>query len=99
MAATMGGLALDGRLIVLGADHTPMPLVTAHLIGRRTGIRGWPSGSSIDSEDTIRFSAMTGVRPMTEAFPLENANEAYERMMSHQAHFRVVMTTGYLCLS
>ena len=94
MAATMGGLSLDGRLIVLGADFTPMPLVTAGLIGRRTGIYGWPSGSSIDSEDTMRFSAMTGVRPMTETFPLEKITEAYERMMSNKARFRVVITTG-----
>jgi D-arabinose 1-dehydrogenase-like Zn-dependent alcohol dehydrogenase len=94
MAATIGGLALDGRLIVLGADFKPMPLVTAGLIGRRTGIYGWASGSSIDSEDTMRFSAMTGVRPMTETFPLEKAAEAYERMMSNQARFRVVITTG-----
>jgi D-arabinose 1-dehydrogenase-like Zn-dependent alcohol dehydrogenase len=90
-----GGLALDGRAIVLGADQKPMQLVIASLIGRRTGIRGGPSGSSIDSEDTMRFSAMTGVRPMTEAFPLEKPNEAYERMMSNQARFRVVITTGY----
>jgi D-arabinose 1-dehydrogenase-like Zn-dependent alcohol dehydrogenase len=94
MAAAIGGLSLDGRLIVLGADFTPMQLVTAGLIGRRTGIYGWPSGSSIDSEDTMRFSAMTGVRPMTETFPLEKATEAYERMMSNKARFRVVITTG-----
>jgi D-arabinose 1-dehydrogenase-like Zn-dependent alcohol dehydrogenase len=71
-----------------------MPLVTASLIGGRTGIHGWASGSSIDSEDTMRFSAMTGVRPMTEVFPLEKAAEAYERMMSNKARFRVVITTG-----
>jgi alcohol dehydrogenase/propanol-preferring alcohol dehydrogenase len=94
MAATMGGLALDGRLIVLGADFTPMSLVTASLIGHRTGIYGWPSGSSIDSEDTMRFSAMTGIRPMIETFPLEKITEAYERMMSNKARFRVVITTG-----
>lgn len=94
MAATMGGLSIDGRLIVLGADFKPMPLVSASLIGRRAGIYGWPSGSSIDSEDTMRFSAMTGVRPMTETFPLENATEAYERMMSNKARFRVVLTTA-----
>jgi D-arabinose 1-dehydrogenase-like Zn-dependent alcohol dehydrogenase len=93
MEATIGGLALDGRLIVLGADFKPMPLVTAGLIGRRTGIYGWPSGSSIDSEDTMRFSAMTGVRPMAEVLPLEQAAEAYERMMSNRARFRVVITT------
>jgi D-arabinose 1-dehydrogenase-like Zn-dependent alcohol dehydrogenase len=94
MAATIGGLAIDGRLIVLGADFTPVRLVTAGLIGRRTGIYGWPSGSSIDSEDTMRFSALTGIRPMTETFPLEQAAEAYERMMSNKARFRVVITTG-----
>ena len=94
MAATIGGLSLDGRLVVLGADFTPMPLNTAGLIGKRAGIHGWPSGPSIDSEDTMNFSAMTGVRPMTETFPLEKAQEAYDRMMSNQARFRVVITTG-----
>jgi alcohol dehydrogenase/propanol-preferring alcohol dehydrogenase len=93
MAAAIGGLALDGRLIVLGADFTPMPLNTAGLIGKRTGIYGWPSGPSIDSEDTMRFSAIAGVRPMTETFPLEKAPEAYDRMMSNRARFRVVITT------
>jgi D-arabinose 1-dehydrogenase-like Zn-dependent alcohol dehydrogenase len=92
MAATLGGLSIDGRLIVLGADFKPMQLVTASFIARRTGIHGWPSGSSIDSEDTMRFSAMTGVRPMIEVFPLEKAAEAYERMMSNKARFRVVIT-------
>jgi alcohol dehydrogenase len=80
--------------VVLGADFTPMPLNTAALIGKRAGIYGWPSGSSIDSEDTMRFSAMTGVRPMTETFPIEKAQEAYDRMMSNQARFRVVLTMG-----
>jgi D-arabinose 1-dehydrogenase-like Zn-dependent alcohol dehydrogenase len=85
---------LDGRLIVLGADFTPMSLNTAALIGSRTGIYGWPSGSSIDSEDTMNFSAMTGIRPMIETYPIEKAQEAYDRMMSNQARFRVVLTTG-----
>ena len=94
MAATMGGLSADGRLLVLGADYTPMALNSAALIGRRTGVYGWPSGSSIASEDTLRFAAMAGVRPMTETFPLERAEEAYDRMMSNKARFRVVLTTG-----
>ena len=94
MVASIGGLSVDGRLIILGADFTPIQLVTASFIGRRTGLYGWPSGSSMDSEDTMRFSAMTGIRPMTETFPLEKAAEAYERMMSNKARFRVVMTTG-----
>ena len=94
MAATIGGLSPDGRLVVLGADFTPMQLNTAGLISGRTGIYGWPSGSSIDSEDTMKFSAMTGVRPMTETFPLEKAQEAYDLMMSNKARFRVVITMG-----
>jgi len=94
MAATIGGLSLDVRLVVLGADFTPIALNTGALIGKRTGLYGWPSGSSIDSEDTMKFAAMTGVRPMTETFPLEKAQAAYERMMSNSARFRVVLTTG-----
>ena len=94
MAATVGGLSVDGRLIVLGADSKPMQLNTISLIFRRSGVDGWPSGSSIDSEDTLRFSAITGVRPMTETFPLERTAEAYERMMSNKARCRVVITTG-----
>jgi D-arabinose 1-dehydrogenase-like Zn-dependent alcohol dehydrogenase len=94
MAATIGGLSLDGRLVVLGADFTPMALNTAALIAKRTGLYGWPSGSSIDSEDTMKFAAMTGVRPVTETFPLEQAQEAYDRMISNKARFRVVLTTG-----
>jgi len=94
LAATIGGLALDGRLIVLGADFAPMPLNTTSLIGRRTGLYGWPSGPSIDSEDTLKFSALTGVRPTTEAFPLERVADAYDRMMSNRARFRVVITMG-----
>ena len=94
MATAMGGLSVDGRLIVLGADVTPMALNSAGLISKRTGIYGWPSGSSIDSEDTMTFSARTGVRPMIETFPLEEAAEAYDRMMSNKARFRVVITTG-----
>jgi D-arabinose 1-dehydrogenase-like Zn-dependent alcohol dehydrogenase len=95
MAATLGGLSVDGRLIVLGADFTPLPVNTAALIGKRTGLYGWPSGSSIDSEDTLKFAARAGVRPMTETFPLEQVQEAYDRMMSNRARFRVVLTTGY----
>lgn len=94
MAATIGGLSVDGRLVVLGADFKPMQLNGVGLISRRSGVYGWPSGSSMDSEDTMRFSAMAGVRPMTETFPLERAAEAYDRMMSNKARFRVVITTG-----
>jgi D-arabinose 1-dehydrogenase-like Zn-dependent alcohol dehydrogenase len=61
------------------------------LIPGRRSVAGWPSGTSIDSEDTLKFSAMTGVRPRIETFPLERAAEAYERMMSGKARFRVVL--------
>jgi D-arabinose 1-dehydrogenase-like Zn-dependent alcohol dehydrogenase len=92
MAATLDGLGIDGRIIVLGAGDA-IEVLPAQLIGRRRSIVGWPSGRSIDSQDTLRFSALTGVRPMTEVFPLERAAEAYERMISGKARFRVVLTT------
>jgi D-arabinose 1-dehydrogenase-like Zn-dependent alcohol dehydrogenase len=63
------------------------------LSGGRRSIHGWP-GTSIDSQDTLRFSVLTGVRPMTEVFPLDRAAQAYERMMSGEARFRVVLTTA-----
>jgi D-arabinose 1-dehydrogenase-like Zn-dependent alcohol dehydrogenase len=94
IAGAIGGLSVDGRVVVLGADFTEMALNTGALIRTRMGLYGWPSGSSIDSEDTMKFSAMHGVHPMTETFPLEKAQEAYERMMSNNARFRVVLTTG-----
>jgi D-arabinose 1-dehydrogenase-like Zn-dependent alcohol dehydrogenase len=94
MSAVLGGLAINGRLIVLGAADTPLEVPAGILIGGRRSVVGWPSGRSIDSQETLAFSATSGVRPMTEVFPLERAAEAYERMMSGQARFRVVLTTG-----
>ncbi|MGC2321737.1 MAG: alcohol dehydrogenase [Terriglobales bacterium] len=94
MADTMGGLGLNGKLLILGASFEPLPVNTLPMIGQRQSIAGWPSGSSIDSQDTLAFSALTGVRPMIEVFPLERAAEGYERMMSNKARFRVVLTTG-----
>src|SRR5258705_5103803 len=94
MNAVTGGLGVNGKLMVLGAADEPLVVNAALLIGGRRSIAGWASGSSIDSQDTLAFSALTGVRPMTELFPLERADEAYERMMSGKARFRVVVTTG-----
>ncbi|MFZ3211625.1 MAG: alcohol dehydrogenase [Terriglobales bacterium] len=94
MADTLGGLGVNGKLVILGASFEPLPVNTPPMIGGRQSIAGWPSGSSIDSEDTLAFSALNGVRPMTEVYPLERAAEAYERMMSNKARFRVVLTTG-----
>jgi D-arabinose 1-dehydrogenase-like Zn-dependent alcohol dehydrogenase len=93
VAAVLGGLGIDGKMIVLGAAD-PLEVSPALLIGGRRSIAGWPSGRSIDSQDTMRFSALTGVRSINETFPLERAAEAYERMMSGNARFRVVITTG-----
>jgi D-arabinose 1-dehydrogenase-like Zn-dependent alcohol dehydrogenase len=94
MTATLGGLAVDGKLIVLGAPPDPLQVPAYGLIGGRRSVAGWPSGRSIDSEDTMKFSVLTGVRSMNEVFSLEHASEAYDRMMSGKARFRVVLTTG-----
>jgi D-arabinose 1-dehydrogenase-like Zn-dependent alcohol dehydrogenase len=92
MAATIGGLAPHGRLLVLGAADSPIGTPPLGLImGRRT-VEGWYSGTSIDAEDALSFSARTGVHSMNEAYPLERAAEAYDRMMSGKARFRVVLT-------
>jgi D-arabinose 1-dehydrogenase-like Zn-dependent alcohol dehydrogenase len=94
MSAAVGGLGVDGKLVLLGVDPTPIEVPPTLLIMGRRSIVGWPSGTSVDSEDTLAFSVLTGVRAMTEVFPLERAAEAYERMMSGNARFRVVLTTG-----
>jgi D-arabinose 1-dehydrogenase-like Zn-dependent alcohol dehydrogenase len=93
MAATLGGLGVDGKLLIVGAAD-PFEVSPLLLIGGRRSIAGWPSGRSIDSEDTLAFSALTGVRSRNEVYPLERAAEAYERMMSGKARFRVVLTTA-----
>lgn len=93
MAAALGGLGIDGKFIVVGAASDPIELVPSSLIDGRRAIMGWPSGTSIDSQETMAFSALTGVRSMNEVYPLERAAEAYDRMMSGNARFRVVLTT------
>ncbi len=93
MSAVQGGLAVHGTLLVVGAA-TSMHVSPLLLLAGRRSIKGWYSGTSIDSQDTLAFSAGTGVRPMTETFPLERASEAFDRMMSGEARFRVVLTTG-----
>jgi D-arabinose 1-dehydrogenase-like Zn-dependent alcohol dehydrogenase len=94
MTATLGGLAPRGRLLVLGAAGEPMRLPPAMLIGGQTGIVGHASGTSMDSQDTLAFSALTDVRPMIETRPLEEAQEAYDKMMAGNARFRMVLVTG-----
>jgi 2-desacetyl-2-hydroxyethyl bacteriochlorophyllide A dehydrogenase len=92
MGALFGGLRPHGKLLVIGADIEPLPIPAMALIAGSKRIAGHASGTSIDSEDTLRFSALSGVRPMIETMPLERAAEAYERMMSGAARFRMVLT-------
>jgi D-arabinose 1-dehydrogenase-like Zn-dependent alcohol dehydrogenase len=94
MSAVLGGLAVNGKLIIIGASDEPLEVNGNLMIGARRSIMGWLSGNSIDSQDTLSFSMLTGVRAMTEVFPLERAAEAYEHMMSGKARFRAVLTTG-----
>lgn len=90
MTATLAGLAPNGTLMVLGAPPS-LEASAGLLIGGRRAIKGWYSGVSVDAEDTLRFAAQTGVRSMNEVYPLAKAQEAYERMMSGKARFRVVL--------
>jgi D-arabinose 1-dehydrogenase-like Zn-dependent alcohol dehydrogenase len=92
MSAVLGGLGVNGKLIIVGAAAEPLQVPGIPLLMGRRSILGWPSGSSIDSQDTLSFSQLTGVRAMTEVFPLERASEAYEHMMSGKARFRAVLT-------
>jgi D-arabinose 1-dehydrogenase-like Zn-dependent alcohol dehydrogenase len=93
MSSLVGGLAPNGVLMVVGAPTEPIEVSVIQLIFGRRRIQGWPSGIPTDSEDTLRFAELTGVRPMIETYPLEKAAEAYARMMSGKAQFRVVLTT------
>ncbi len=92
ISALVGGLANDGKLVVVGAPGEPMTINALDLISGRRSIQGWPSGSAKDSEDTLRFSVQSGVRPMVEKYPLAKAAEAYDQMISGRARFRVVLT-------
>jgi D-arabinose 1-dehydrogenase-like Zn-dependent alcohol dehydrogenase len=93
MMATLGGLAVHGKLLIVGAPHEPLKVPALVLIGGRRSIMGWYSGTAIDSQDTLEFSLRAGVQAMTEVYPLERAAEAFDRMMSGNARFRVVLTT------
>jgi D-arabinose 1-dehydrogenase-like Zn-dependent alcohol dehydrogenase len=92
MTELVDGLGPNGRMIVAGATPDAIQVAPVQLIRGRRGIQGWASGTATDSEDTLRFAELTGVRPMIERFPLEKASEAYARMLSGNAEFRVVLT-------
>jgi D-arabinose 1-dehydrogenase-like Zn-dependent alcohol dehydrogenase len=91
MAAVVGGLGTNGALMVIGAAPS-LTVSPGLLLGGRLSVKGWYSGTSIDSQDTLAFSVLAGVRSKNEVFPLERVTEAYERMLSGQARFRVVLT-------
>jgi D-arabinose 1-dehydrogenase-like Zn-dependent alcohol dehydrogenase len=94
MSAAVTGLGIDGRLMIIGASTEPIEVPAVALIRGRRSLQGWPSGTASDSQDTLAFSVLTGVRPMIEQYPLERAAEAYDRMMSGKARCRVVLTTS-----
>ena len=94
MSAALGGVGFKGEFVIVGVPAEPIQVSVPGLIMQRQSIQGWPSGTSIDSEDTLRFSEITGVLPMIEKYPLDRAAEAYDRMMSGKARFRVVFEIG-----
>jgi D-arabinose 1-dehydrogenase-like Zn-dependent alcohol dehydrogenase len=92
MSELIDGLGPNGTLMVIGAATDPIEVTPVQLIMGCRNIQGWVAGTPTDSEDTLRFAELTGVRPMIETYPLEQAGEAYARMMSGKAQFRVVLT-------
>jgi D-arabinose 1-dehydrogenase-like Zn-dependent alcohol dehydrogenase len=92
LSALIDGLGVDGRMIVVGADMAPIEVTPIQLIGKRKQLRGWASGTAVDSEDALRFAELTGVKAMVEKYWLEKAKEANERMQRGKAEFRVVLT-------
>lgn len=93
MAAVLNGLKKRGKLLIVAAAADPIPLVPMTLLSGKS-IAGWPSGTAKDSEDTMEFSALTGVRPIIEQFPLVKAAQAYQRMITNRARFRAVLNIG-----
>lgn len=94
MSSVIDGLAVRGRLIVVGVDFEPMQISPLQLIGASRSVVGHAAGASMDSQDTLAFSALSGVRPMIETMPLAEGAEAYARMMRGDARFRMVLTMG-----
>lgn len=94
MSAVTGGLAVNGTFLVIGAAQS-MTVSPLFLLSGRRSVKGWYSGTAADSQDTLKFSVLTGVRSMNEVYPLDKVAEAYERMESGKARFRVVLTTGH----
>lgn len=91
IAGAFDGLAIDGKVIAVGVGLEAIAVSTVQMIMGRRGIQGWPSGTAWDTQETLAFSALSGVRPMIETYPLDRVAEAYDRMMSNRARFRVVL--------
>lgn len=94
MSAALAGLGVNGKLIMVGVAQEPVEVPVTQFIMGRQSVQGWPSGTAADSQETLAFSAISDVKPMIEEYPLERAAEAYDRMMSGKARFRVVLTPG-----
>jgi D-arabinose 1-dehydrogenase-like Zn-dependent alcohol dehydrogenase len=92
MSELVDGLGPNGKLMVVGVTFDPIEVTPVQLISGSRSLQGWLTGTPADSEDTLRFAELTGVRPMIETYPLEQAAEAYARMLSGKAQFRVVLT-------
>jgi alcohol dehydrogenase/propanol-preferring alcohol dehydrogenase len=93
-AALVNGLGVHGQLVLVGVSGDPMEFTSLQLIAQNKTVLGWPSGDGMDSQETLEFSALTGVTAMVERFALEKANEAYARMLSNQVRFRAVLAIG-----
>ena len=91
MGTLVDGLGVDGKLVVIGVSPDPFQVSPLQLLSARKSIAGWPSGTAIDIEDTLRFAAANGVRPMIETFPLDRVADAYEHMISGKVRFRAVL--------
>ena len=94
ISALVGGLSVDGTLLVPAAPAEPLTVPVLPLILGRRSVAGWYSGTARDSQDTLEFSALSGVHPMIEKYPLDRVADAYEQMLSGKARFRVVLTMG-----
>ncbi|WP_217495831.1 MDR/zinc-dependent alcohol dehydrogenase-like family protein [Mangrovivirga cuniculi] len=92
ISSVVDGMAIDGQVLIVAAPGDSISVAPFSLIMGRKSVAGWPSGTALDSEDTLNFSALSEVRPMIETFPLEKAAEAYDRMINNKARFRVVLT-------
>jgi D-arabinose 1-dehydrogenase-like Zn-dependent alcohol dehydrogenase len=94
MTEILGSMGVNGKLVIIGVSDEPIQVPSSPMISGRGSIIGWPAGTSKDSQDTLLFSVLSGIRSMNEVFPLERAAEAYDLMMSGKASFRCVLTTG-----